>query len=165
MLAGQDLPVPDSYLRLIPAAIADAIMVTTSLARKRFAVACANIAVEHCVRAGLGVDGDGDMTFPQLLDRVLAAGESRQTEELDRMLGRREDHLYGLVSALRANDNEAPYSEFLRLATQRHTIRVLRAALLSDGLSAAARAAFETISATRNEQHIEALARETMRPA
>jgi len=105
------------------------------------------------------------MTFPQLLDRVLAAGESRQTEELDRMLGRREDHLYGLVSALRANDNEAPYSEFLRLATQRHTIRVLRAALLSDGLSAAARAAFETISATRNEQHIEALARETMRPA
>ena len=155
----------DSYLRLIPAAVADAIMATTSVARRQFAIACANVAVEHCVRAGLGVDGDADMTFPQLRDKVLATREPRQTEELDRMLGRREDHLYGLVSALRANDSEAPYSEFLRLATQRHTIRALRAALVNDGLSAAARAAFETISATRNEQHIEELARETMRPA
>jgi hypothetical protein len=155
----------DSYLRLIPAAVADAIMATVSVARKRFAVACANVAVEHCVRAGLGGDGDGELGFAPLREQVLAALEPRQIEEIDRMLGRREDHLYGLVAALRANDNEAPYSEFLRLATQRHTIRALRAMLLSDGLSAAARAAFETISATRNEQHIEELAREIMRPA
>jgi hypothetical protein len=155
----------DSYLRLIPAAVADAIMATVSVARKRFAVACANVAVEHCVRAGLGGDGDGELGFAPLREQVLAALEPRQIEEIDRMLGRREDHLYGLVAALRANDNEAPYSEFLRLATQRHTIRALRATLLSDGLSAAARAAFETISATRNEQHIEELAREIMRPA
>lgn len=159
---------PDSYLRLIPAAIADAISASTSVARKRFAVACANIAVEHCARAGLGVDDGDDLTISQLRDRALAAnegGQPRPIEEIDRMLGRREDQLYAQVSALRANDSEAPYSEFLRLATQRHAIRALRAALLPDGLSAAARAAFETISATRNEQGIEELARETMRPA
>jgi hypothetical protein len=164
-LARRIYAMADSYLRLIPAAVADAIMATVSVARKRFAVACANVAVEHCVRAGLGGDGDGELGFAPLREQVLAALEPRQIEEIDRMLGRREDHLYGLVAALRANDNEAPYSEFLRLATQRHTIRALRATLLSDGLSAAARAAFETISATRNEQHIEELAREIMRPA
>ena len=158
----------DSFLRLIPAAVADAIVASTSVGRKRFAVACANIAVEHCARAVLGLDGSGELPLAQLRDRALAANESRDPraiEEIDRMLGRREDQLYAQVKALRANDSEAPYSEFLRLATQRHAIRALRAALLPDGLSAAARAAFETISATRHEKGIEELARETMRPA
>lgn len=140
-------------------------MATTSVARKRFAVACAQVAVEHCARAVLGVDDGGGPTMAELRDRALEAREPRQIQEIDRILGQREDHLYGLVSALRANDSEAPYSEFLRLATQRHTIRALRATLVPDGLSAAARAAFETISATRNEQHVEELAREMMRPA
>lgn len=158
----------DSYLRLIPPAVADAIVTSTSAARRRFAVACANIAVEHCARNVLGLDDGGELPLGQLRDRALAANEARDQraiDEIDRLLARREDQLYAQVAALRANENEAPYSEFLRLATQRHAIRALRAALVPDGLSAAARAAFETISATRNEQGIEELARETMRPA
>jgi hypothetical protein len=152
----------DSYLRLVPAAIAEAIITSASSARRAFAVACANLAVEHCARAVLGLDDGAEMTISQLRDHALAAQSPREIAEIDRMLGRREDQLYGLVSALRANDGDAPYSEFMRLATQRHAIRALRAALLPDGLSAASRAAFETISATRNEQHVEDLARTTM---
>jgi hypothetical protein len=41
-------------------------------------------------------------------------------------------------------------------------VRALRAALVRDGLSAAASAAFETISATRNEEGVARLARDTM---
>ena len=137
----------------------------SSDARRRFAVACANLAVEHCTRAVLGIDDGGETTLAQLRDHALAAKEPREREAVDRILGRREDHLWSLLTALRSNDAEAPYSEFVRLATQRHAIRALRAALLPDGLSAASRAAFETISATRNEQHVEELARETMRGA
>ncbi len=165
MLGTQDFSVSDSYLRLVPPTIANAILAATSDARRRFAVACANVAIEHCVRAVLGIDDGAEMTMSQLRDHALAANEPREREAIDRMLGRREDHLYGLVCALRANDADAPYSEFVRLSTQRHAVRALRAALLPDGLSAASRAAFETISATRNEQHVEEPARETMRSA
>lgn len=153
----------DSYLRLVPPSIAEAILQSTSDARHRFAVACANAAVEHCARARLGIDDGAEMTIAELRDQAWAATEAREREAIDRILLRREDHLYTLVCELRSNDADAPYSEFMRLATQRHAIRALRAALLSDGLSAACRAAFETISATRNEQHIEELARTTMR--
>ena len=45
--AGADAIVPYSYLRLVPPSIADAISSATSDARRRFAVACANVAVEH----------------------------------------------------------------------------------------------------------------------
>ena len=163
--AGITIVSSDSYLRLVPKSIADAIMSGTSDARRRFAVACANLAVEHCARAVLGIDDGAEMTISQLRDHALAATEAREREAIDRILGRREDHLWSLLTALRGNDAEAPYSEFVRLATQRHAVRALRATLLPDGLSAASRAAFETISATRNEQHVEDLARETMRGA
>ena len=155
----------DSYLRLVPPSIAEAIVAATSDARRRFAVACANVAVEHCARALLGIDDGAEMTISQLRDHAFAASEPREREAIDRILGRREDHLWALLCALRGDGAEAPYSEFVRLATQRHAVRALRAALQSDGLSAASRAAFETISATRNEQHIEELARATMRSA
>ena len=155
----------DSYLRLVPHSIAEAITSASSDARRRFAVGCANLAVEHCARAVLGLDDGAEMTISQLRDHAFAADNARERDAIDRILGSREDHLWNLLSALRSNDAEAPYSEFVRLATQRHAIRALRAALLPDGLSAASRAAFETISATRNEQHVEELARETMRGA
>lgn len=153
---------PDSSLRLIPAAIADAIVAASSSARRRFAVACANLAVEHCARAVLSLDDGAEMTIAQLRDHALAAAETDDVAQIDRLLGHREEHLYRLVVGLRADDNDARYSEFVRLTTQRHAIRALRAALLPDGLSAAARAAFETISATRNEPHVEAIAREML---
>ena len=155
----------DSYLRLVPSAVADAIVAATSDARRRFAVACANVAVEHCARAVLGIDDGAEMTLSQMRDHVLGAADARDREAIDRILARREDHLWTLLCALRGDGAEAPYSEFVRLATQRHAVRALRAVLLPDGLSAASRAAFETISATRNEQHVEELARETMRVA
>ena len=155
----------DSYLRLIPAEIADAIVAATSDGRRRFAVACAKLAVEPCARAVLGLDDGAERTIDQLRDQALAAQDAGEVDEIDRMLGRREDHLYRLVIALRTDDNDAPYSEYVRLSTQRHAIRALRAALLPDGVSAAARAAFETISATRNEPHVEAIARETLTTA
>ena len=53
----------------------------------------------------------------------------------------------------------------MRLSTQRHAIRALRAAILPDGFSAAARAAFETISATRDDQQVEKLALATLTAA
>jgi hypothetical protein len=155
----------DSYLRLVPAAVADAILATPSAARRSFAVACAQVAVEHCARAALGRDDGLAPTLAQLRDRVLGARDARERNEIDQLLGVREDHLYGAACALRADDHEAPYSEFMRLSVQRHAIRALRAALVPDGLSAAARAAFEAISATRDEQRVEELAREMLRAA
>jgi len=154
---------PDSYLRLIPRSIAEAILHTASSSRRSFAIACANIAVDFCTRAAVLVSNDGDeLTLTQLRDQALAAREPRETETIDRMLGRREDQLYAALTALRANDAEAPYSEFMRLSAQRHAVRALRAALVPDGFSAAARAAFEAISATRQDQEVEKLALATM---
>ena len=156
----------DSYLRLIPSSIAEAILHTTSSSRRSFAVACANIAVDHCARgAMLGLDDGAEMSLSQLRDQAVAAQERGEIEAIDRNLGRREDQLYAALSGMRADDAEAPYSEFVRLSTQRHAIRALRAAILPDGFSAAARAAFETISATRDEQQVERLALATMTAA
>jgi hypothetical protein len=70
--------------------------------------------------------------------------------------------LYDEMCALRRDDAVADYATFVKVATQRHTIRARRATLLPDGLTAAARAAFETLSATRNEDSIVSLARNTM---
>lgn len=154
---------PDSYLRLIPSSIAEAIVQTTSSSRRSFAIGCANVAVDYCTRAAvLGSAGGAELTLPELRDQALAAREPREIEAIDRMLGRREDQLYAALTALRANDAEAPYSEFVRLTAQRHAVRALRAALLPDGFSAAARAAFEAISATREDHEVEKLALATM---
>jgi hypothetical protein len=155
---------PDSYLRLIPSPIAEAIVHTTSSSRRTFAVACANVAVDHCAGAALLAveDSAPQLTLAELRDRALAAREPREIEAIDNLLSRREDQLYAGLTALRADEAEAPYSEFVRVSTQRHAIRALRAALLSDGFSAAARAAFEAISATRDDQQIEKLALATM---
>jgi hypothetical protein len=143
--------------------VAEAIVQTASSSRRSFAIACANIAVDHCARAaGLGFDDGSEMTLSELRDRTLAAREPGETEAIDRLLGRREDQLYAALSGLRANEGSAPYSEFVRLSTQRHAVRALRAAILPDGFSAAARAAFEAITATRDELQIETLARATM---
>lgn len=152
----------DSYLRLVPAAVADAILASTATARRAFAVACANLAVEHCARAVLGLDDGADMTLSQLRDHALTASEAREVEALDRQLARREDALYAQLCGLRADDGDAPYSEFIRLAAQRHAIRALRAALASDGIAAAASAAFEAISVTRDEARVEAIAASTL---
>ncbi len=151
----------DSYLKLVPAAVADAILASHSTARRAFAVACANLAVDHCARAVLGLDDGADMTLSQLRDHALAAREPRELESIDRLLNHREEHLYAQLCALRA-DGDAPYNEFVRLAQQRHAVRALRAALAPDGIAAAASAAFEAISVTRNEADVEALAERTL---
>jgi hypothetical protein len=155
----------DSYLRLIPPSIADAILHTTSSSRRSFAIACANVAVDYCTRAAVLGSADGELTLPELRDQALAAREPSEIESIDRMLNRREDQLYSSLSALRANDAEAPYSEFVRLSAQRHAVRALRATLLPDGFSAAARAAFEALSATREDHELEKLALATMPPS
>jgi hypothetical protein len=155
----------DSYLRLIPSPIAEAIRQTTSSSRRSFAFACANLAVDYCTRAAVIASDDGERTLPELRDQTLAAREPSEIEAIDRTLGRREDQLYAAVSALRANDASAPYSEFVRLAAQRHAVRALRATLVPDGFSAAARAAFEALSATRDDQELEKLALATMPPS
>jgi hypothetical protein len=152
----------DSYLKLVPACVADAIVASHSTARRAFAVACANLAVDHCARAVLGLDDGADMTISQLRDHALAAKEAREIESIDRLLNRREEHLYAQLCTLRAEDGDAPYNEFVRLAGQRHAVRALRAALAPDGIAAAASAAFEAISVTRNESDVEALAERTL---
>ena len=154
----------DSYLRLIPRTIAEAITRTTSSSRKSFAIACANLAVDYCVRAAVFAadDGGDELTLSELRDQALAAREPRELDAIDRLLDRREDQLYAALTALRANDTEAPYSEFVRISAQRHAVRALRATLLPDGSSAAARATFEAISATRHDREIEELALATM---
>jgi len=152
----------NSYLRLVPARVADAIMASTSAARRAFAVACANLAIEHCTRIVLGLDDGGDMTLTQLRDHAFAAREARELDAIDRQLGRREDHLYAQLCGLRADEGDAPYSEFVRLAAQRHAVRALRAVLCPDGVAAAASAAFEAISVTRDASDVEALAQRTL---
>jgi hypothetical protein len=149
-------------LKLVPSSVADAILASNSIARRSFAVACARLAVERCAPAVLGLDDGADMTLLQLRDHALAANEAREIESIDRQLSRCEDHLYAQLCALRADDGEAPYSEFVRLAAQRHAVRALRAALSPDGIAAAASAAFEALSVTRNEADIEALAQRTL---
>lgn len=152
----------DSYLRLLPTSVADAILASTSTARRNFAVACANLSVDHCARAVLGLDDGADMTLTQLRDHALAATDAREIAAIDRQLARREEHLYAQLCSLRTDDSDAPYNEYVRLATQRHAVRALRAALATDGIAAAASAAFETLSVTRNEADIEAIAQRTL---
>jgi hypothetical protein len=154
----------DSYLKLVPAMVANAIMASSSTARRAFAVACANLAVDHCARSTLGLDDGGDMALAQLRDHALAADEALEIAAIDRQLARREEHLYAQLAGLRADDADAPYSEFVRIAAQRHAIRALRAALSPDGIAAAASAAFEAISVTRDEADVEAIARRTLPP-
>ena len=152
----------DSYLKLVPKSVSDAILASDSSARRAFAVACANLAVDHCARGVLGLDDGADMTLSQLRDHALAARAANEIEAIDRLLGRREDHLYAQLCALRADDGDAPYNEFIRIAAQRHAVRALRAALAPDGIAAAASAAFEAISVTRNESDVETLAQRTL---
>lgn len=152
----------DSYLKLLPASVAAAILASPSTARRAFAVACANLSIDHCARAVLGLDDGGDMTLSQLRDHAFAATEARELEAIDRQLARREDHLYAQLCSLRTDDSDAPYNEFVRLAAQRHAVRSLRAALSTDGIAAAASAAFEALSVTRNEADILALAQRTL---
>src|ERR1700753_4157713 len=113
----------DSYLRLVPASVADAIVAATAAARRAFAVACANLAVDHCARAVLGLDDGADMTLSQLRDHAIAATEAREIAGMHPLLGRREDHLYTQLCALRSDDGDALYNEFIRLACQRHAVR------------------------------------------
>jgi hypothetical protein len=152
----------DSFLRLLPAAISNAITQSSSAQRRAFAIACANLAVEHCTFVVIGLDDGAELTLAAMRDRALSAVDRADVAAIDAMLARREEGLYTLLCALRSNDAEAPYNEFLRLSTHRHTVRALRAALVPDGLSAAARAAFETISATRNEEGVTRLLHDTM---
>ena len=155
----------DSYLRLIPKPVAEAILRSTSDQRRAFAVACADLAVEHCAQSLLGLDDDPEWTLPALREQVRATVGVREAESVDRMLAHREDALYALICAMRANDNDAPYAEFIRVSTQRHSVRALRAALAQDAVAAAASAAFETLSATRSEAAIEQLQVQLLAPS
>jgi hypothetical protein len=154
----------DSYLRLIPKAIAEAIMRSTAGQCRAFAVACADLAVEHCANGVLDLDDGAELTLPALRDHVRAAVGARESESIDRMLSRREDALYAQLCSMRADDGDAPYAEFVRVATLRHALRALRAALANDPVAAAASAAFETISATRSEPDVEQLTLEILAP-
>lgn len=147
----------ESYLRLIPKAIADAIVRSNGNQCRAFAVACADLAVDHCAHGVLGLDDGAEVTLPALREHVRAAVGMRETESVDRMLARREDTLYAQLCAMRGDDGDAPYGEFVRVATLRHAVRALRAALSHDAVAAAASAAFETISATRSEGDVERL--------
>jgi hypothetical protein len=151
-----------SYLRLLPPAVAEAIQKSTARQRHAFASACAKLSVEHCADAILALDDGAKTTLARLRDHALTAIDTADARSIDQMLARREDQLYDEICALRRGDAVADYAAFIKLATQRHTIRALRATLLPDGLTAAARAAFETLSATRNEDSILCLARNTM---
>jgi hypothetical protein len=146
----------------LPAAVAEAIHRSTARQRHAFAAACAKLCAEHCAYAILALDDGAKTTLASLRDHALAAIDRADAQAIDQMLARREDHLYDEICALRRDDAVADYAAFVKLATQRHTIRAFRATLLPDGLTAAARAAFETLSATRNEDTIVSLARQTM---
>ncbi|MCU1277707.1 MAG: hypothetical protein JWM53_1253 [bacterium] len=154
----------DSYLRLIPKPIADAILRSSSGQRHAFAVSCADLAVERCAHCALGIDDGAEHTLPALRDHVRAAAGAREAESIDRMLARREDALYAQLCAMRAENGDAPYGEFVRISTQRHAVRALRAALSHEAVAAAASAAFETISATRSEADVEQLASRLLAP-
>lgn len=155
----------DSYLHLLPPAVADAIRRTLSPRRRAFAIACARVAVDHCAYAVLGLDAAAKATLAELRESTLAAIDGAETGGVDARLAGHEDRLWQQLCALRRDDAEVRYGDFVRLATQRHTIRALRATLLGDGISAAARAAFETVCATRDEERIVSMARDTMPPA
>lgn len=139
----------DSYLRLLPAPLAQAILASTSSQRLVFAVECAKLAVEHCTRAVLGHDAEVEVMLASLRDRTMRAVDTGETGDVDRALAWQESALYQRMTALRRDDSAADYTAFVRIATQRHAIRALRAALVVDGLSAAARAAYETIAAMK----------------
>jgi hypothetical protein len=153
----------DSYLRLIPKVIADAILRSTAGQCHAFAVACADLAVEHCAH-GVGLDDGGALTLPALRDQVRAVVGSRESESVNRMLASHEDTLYTQLCAMRADEGDAPYGEFVRVSTLRHAVRALRAALSNDAVASAASAAFETISATRSESDVERLTLEILAP-
>jgi hypothetical protein len=154
----------DSYLRLIPKTIADAIVRSSAGQCRAFAVACADLAVEHCTNGVLGLDDGGEMTVAALRDHVRAVVGKAEGQSVDRMLARREDTLWAQLSAMRSEDGDAPYGEFVRVATLRHAVRSLRAALAEDWVAAAASAAFETISATRSEGDVESLTSRMLAP-
>jgi hypothetical protein len=139
-----------------------AIRQSSAAQRRAFVLACANVSVEHCAYAVLDLDDRAKGTLATLRDQTLGAVNRAEAEAVDGVLARREDELYDALCALRRDDAVSPYATFLRLATQRHTIRALRATLVADGLTAAARAAFEAISATRNEDTIVSLAHHAM---
>ena len=154
----------DSYLRLIPQPLSDAILRSSSGQRLAFAVACAGLAADHCANGVLGLDDGAGLSLSAMRDQVRAATGTREAESIDRALASREDGLYAQLCALRAGDSDAPYGEFVRLSTLRHAVRALRAALSRDSVAAAASAAFETISATRSESDVERLQREMLAP-
>jgi hypothetical protein len=151
-------------LRLVPKTIAEAIVRSTAGQCHAFAVACADLAVEHCANGVLGLDDGAEVTLQALRDHVRAAVGMRESESVDRMLARREDTLYAQLCSMRADEGDAPYGEFVRVATLRHAVRALRAALSNDSVAAAASAAFETISATRREADVEQLTAQILAP-
>jgi hypothetical protein len=148
----------DSYLRLLPAPIAQAIALATSVERHAFAIACARVAVDFCGPESL----DGGPGLAELRERALAAVGTADAPSVSELLARRDEQLYAQLSSLAGADSDVSYSQFVRLSSQRHAVRALRATLGHDGLSAAARAAFAAVAALRREEDVLRLARELL---
>lgn len=152
----------DSYLRLLPKPLAQAILDSSSAERHRFAAACAALAVDHCTRAVLGYDEEAEATLRRLAELAARAAGGGDAAAADGELAAHEAALYQRLSELRRDDAAADYKSYAQLATRRHTVRALRATLVVDGVSAAARAAFETISAMKFDDGVMHAARETL---
>src|SRR5438093_569415 len=78
----------NSYLKLLPPPLADAISRSTAQRRYRFAVSCARLAVDHCAFAVLALDDSAKQTMATLRDRAFAAIDNGGVEAVDRELVR-----------------------------------------------------------------------------
>jgi hypothetical protein len=150
----------DSFLRLISHEIRESIERGSAHQRRAFGVACADFAIARLPPLVATIENFDETALRVLHREALAAMGSGSTHQIDELLRRREDQFYEALCALRAGDASAPYSAFVRVSSWRHVLRTIRALLSPNGTSVAARAAFETICATREEDGVIRLARE-----
>ena len=152
----------DSCLRLLPKQLAQAIIDSTSSQRRRFATECAKLAVDHCTKAVFGASGAIESKLSELLGRTLEAIDTDRASKIDRELAVQENELYQQMTVLRQDEAAVDYSAFVKMATQRHAVRALRAALVIDGVSSAARAGFEAITVAKFDDEVMRIARITL---
>ena len=149
----------DSYLRLINRAIGEGVDRGSPAQRRAFAAACASLALAHLRRCTAAPDGFDVAMLEALHERAIRVTGTGEAPDVEDPLRRLEDELYAAMCALRADDASASYSDYSRLDLRRHTVRAIRAILAPESTAAAGRAAFEAISATRDEDGVVQLAR------
>lgn len=143
----------DAYcLCLLDGELADWIRRASPEQLRAFAFACAETAVErlHAQRS------DEAAELAALLHDCAHADDPATVAAADRHLSAREDTLSVRLAALKGVS--VPYGEFKRVAASWYAVRALRAALLSDRVTGAGRAAFAAIATTQDEAGIFRLA-------